>query len=88
MLSHVQHCDSLCLLSNPRLSGINTGLMNNSETNKNGTRHTHTQNTLRSSSDWSARDKTEPRGHWPSLGERTKPIGQLGVTKRTAVTAA
>ncbi len=50
--------------------------------------HRRTQNMPHSSSDWSAGDKREARAHWPAVRERRKPIGQLGVTKRTAVTAA
>lgn len=33
----------LCLMSNPHMSRINTGLMNNSQTNKNGPAHAHTK---------------------------------------------
>lgn len=50
--------------------------------------HTHILNMLHSSSDWSAQDKREPHAHWLARSEPAKLIGQLGVTKRTAVTAA
>lgn len=70
------------------MSRINAGLMNNSETGKKMEQHSRAQNMLHSSSDWSAGDKREARTHWPALRERRKLIGQLGVTKRTAVTAA
>lgn len=88
ILSRLQHCDSLCLLSNPRMSRINAGLMNNSETNKNGPTHTRTWKMLRSCSDWSAGEKREARAHWPAPREQGQLIGQLGVTERTVVTAA
>lgn len=50
--------------------------------------HTHTLNTMHSSSDWSAGDKREAHAHWLALSEWRQWIGQLGVTKRTTVTAA
>lgn len=73
------------------MSRINTGLMNNSETNKNGTTNTHTHTQLECCTPaltGQLRIKREASAHRPALSERAKLIGQLGVTKRTAVTAA
>lgn len=73
------------------MSRINTGLMNNSETNKNGTTNTHTHTTgthCTPALTGQLRIKREASTHRLALSERAKLIGQMGVTKRTAVTAA